>query len=71
MSKDQNDVPKAVWMDALLEVDLLFGKLKREVVRKSFVVQWFYAGVAVCAVVCHPGVLGALEKKQEHEEVPA
>ena len=36
-------------MDALLEVDLLFGKLKREVVRKSFVVQWFYVGVAVCA----------------------
>ena len=71
MSKDQEAVQKAVTMDALLEMDLLFGKLKREVVRKSFVGQRFYAGVAVCAVVCHPGVLGALEKQQEHEEVPA
>ena len=71
MSKDQDAVQKAVTMDALLEMDLLFGKLKREVVRKSFVGQWFYAGVEVCEVVCHPGVLGALEKQQEHEEVPA
>ena len=50
MSKDQNVVQKAVWMDALLDLDLLFGKLKREVVRQSFIGQRFYVEEAVCEV---------------------
>ena len=62
MSKDQNVVQKAVWMDALLDLDLLFGKLKREVARQSFVGQLLCVEEAVCEVECYPEVLGALEK---------
>ena len=67
MSKDQNDMHDAVLQDVVLEVDLLFGKLKREAVRQSFVWQQFHTEEAVCEVECYPGVLGVLEKRQEHE----
>ena len=67
MSKDQDAMQKAVLQDALLEMDLLFGKLKREVARQSFVGQRLCVEEAVCEVECYPEVLGALEKRQEHE----
>ena len=62
MSQDQDVLHKAELQDALLEMDLLFGKLKREVARQSFVGQLLCVEEAVCEVECYPEVLGAPEK---------
>ena len=62
MSQDQDVLYKAELQDAFLEMDLLLGKLKREVERQSFVGQLLYVEEAVCEVECYPEVLGAPEK---------